>query len=181
MFKWLNGPGVNFKNPLPGSTNYLNAYDYSGELIRVKDRGERKPSDDDTPATEDAEMPSTSEMNLQGNKPIPKESLDDLMPFPQNRQFRSQPVLSEEFKDEIYERVVRQGQHIRRVCNDLHVDMARVGAVVRLKAIEEQWKQQVSLFRNFSEREQAIPIFRLEPTMSRRRAMMRQNSKPDFD
>ena len=38
MFNWLNGPGAAFRNPLPGSTNYLNAYDPSGRLIRLTEK-----------------------------------------------------------------------------------------------------------------------------------------------
>ena len=143
MFKWLNGPGANFKNPLPGSTNYLNAYDASGKLIRATQEDSKRRSYEDTPATEDGDIPSISEMNLQGDEPLPPESLDDLMPFPLNREFRSQPVLSEEFKQEIYDRVVKHGHPVRRVSSELQVEMRRVGAVVRLKAVEEQWKQEV--------------------------------------
>ncbi|KAL8824897.1 MAG: hypothetical protein Q9191_004750 [Dirinaria sp. TL-2023a] len=150
MFKWLNGPGANFKNPLPGSTNYLNAYDSQGQLIRAMEDGSiggRKYNQNDTTppnATDDeADMPSKSEMvNLKGNKPLPPETLDDLLPFPLNRQFRSAPVLSEEFKDEIYQRVVTQGHPVRRVSSEMNVEMRRVGAVVRLKALEKQWEEQ---------------------------------------
>ena len=141
MFSWLNGPGANFKHPLPGSTNYLNAYDPSGRLIRATNR--QRPSGSDSTA-EDDETGGSLEKNLQVGKGIPKESLDDLMPFPMNRQFRSQPVLSEEFKDEIFKRW-KDGYSVRRVSSDLQVEMRRVGAVIRLKAVEEQWKSEVSL------------------------------------
>ena len=139
MFSWLNGPGANFRNPLPGSTNYLNAYDPNGRLIRATDRDRR--SDSDATSAED-DTGASMEKNLQGEKPIPKESLDDLMPFPMNRQFRSQPVLSEQFKDEIFQRW-KKGYSVRRMSSDLQVEMRRVGAVIRLKAVEEQWKNQV--------------------------------------
>jgi len=138
MFSWLNGPGANFRNPLPGSTNYLNAYDPNGRLVRATNRERR--SDSENPEDEAGSL--STEKNLQGDKPIPKESLDDLMPFPMNRQFRSQPVLSEDFKDEIYKRW-QNGESVRRVSADLQVEMRRVGAVIRLKAVEEQWKTQV--------------------------------------
>jgi hypothetical protein len=35
FFFWLATKGANFKNPLPGSTNYLGAYNANGELKRV--------------------------------------------------------------------------------------------------------------------------------------------------
>src|SRR5438876_3667391 len=34
MFRWLKGPGENFRNALPGSTNYLNSYNSQGRLWR---------------------------------------------------------------------------------------------------------------------------------------------------
>lgn len=34
MFAWLEGPGESFRHPLPGSTNYLSAYDRRGKLLR---------------------------------------------------------------------------------------------------------------------------------------------------
>jgi hypothetical protein len=38
MFAWLNGPGKVFRDPLPGSTNYLNAYTPDGKLVRVRQK-----------------------------------------------------------------------------------------------------------------------------------------------
>ena len=75
--------------------------------------------------------------------PLPKETAEDLMPFPMNRQFRSQAVLSEELKNAIYERVVVQGKSVRNVSAALGVEMRRVGAVVRLKAVEKEWETKV--------------------------------------
>lgn len=139
MFSWLNGPGANFKHPLPGSTNYLNAYDPNGRLIRATNR-ERSSNPEN--GSEDEDIGASSEKNLQVGKGIPKESLDDLMPFPMNRQFRSQPVLSEELKDEISKRW-KDGSSVRRISAELQVEMRRVGAVIRLKSVEEQWRREV--------------------------------------
>ena len=74
---------------------------------------------------------------------LPKETAPDLMPFPMNPKFRSQPVLSEELKDEIYKRVMEEKKSVRDVSAALGVEMRRVGAVVRLKAVEKQWEQEV--------------------------------------
>ena len=74
---------------------------------------------------------------------LPKEKAEDLMPFPLNPYFRSHPVLSEELKDEIYKRVMDEKRSVRDVSAALGVEMRRVGAVVRLKAIEKQWEQEV--------------------------------------
>ena len=161
MFRWLNGPGSAFRHPLPGSTNYLNAYDRSGKLIRAKDRSLKK-LDQDKEDKKDAED-GDQEMNEDGeivpektkktqeakvrktkNEPaLPEESVEDLIPFPLNHQFRSQHVLSEELKDTIYMRVMSEGQSVRNVSAALGVEMNRVAAVVRLKAVEKEWETQV--------------------------------------
>ena len=145
MFQWMNGPGSVFRNPLPGSTNYLGAYDKDGQLIRVKKRRPTSEGEDEAEADED-EGPLSRQKNLAGDEPIPREKPEDLIPFPLNRQFRSQPVLSEKLKDEIYERIVLQGQSVQVVSAELQVEMRRVGAVVRLKSVEKQWVHEVSPF-----------------------------------
>ena len=164
MFRWLNGPGNVFKQPLPGSTNYLNAYDQSGNLVRAKDspsgmndtgKAEKKDEgkDDDgasdievdveSATTRDKKSQRPSPKAMMDGVPLPKETAEDLMPFPMNRQFKSQNVLSEQLKDAIYDRVIVQGKSVRDVSAALGVEMRRVGAVVRLKAIEKQWEAQV--------------------------------------
>lgn len=149
MYDWLNGPGAVFKEPRPGSTNYLNAYDKEGHLLRTKKELQPPASsgDEDVLKFEDEdneESGSLKKDNARG--PVPPETPDDLMPFPHNRQFRSQPVLSEELKDEIWRQVVDLKKSVRAVSMDLNVEMSRVGAVVRLKAVEKQWVQQVRRF-----------------------------------
>ena len=155
MFSWLKGPGSAFKDPLPGSTNYISAYDAGGRLIR--DKGGRKPNDSGAKLDDEwGEIAETETgvggrdgseesktMNLAGGRPIPLEEAEDLMPFPKNSAFRSEAVLSEDLKDEIYKRVVEDKVSVRRVSADLLVDMRRVGAVVRLKAVEKEWEKQV--------------------------------------
>ncbi|KAL4888803.1 eukaryotic mitochondrial regulator protein-domain-containing protein [Aspergillus ambiguus] len=63
-------------------------------------------------------------------------------PFPLNPNFVSEPILSEELRNEIYERVVRKKKSVRAVSVELGVDMRRVGAVVRLVELERRMKQQ---------------------------------------
>lgn len=149
MFRWLNGPGAAFRDPLPGSTNYINAYDRDGRLIRLRKRAQDpSTADSDAGAQQDPDAnpnPNPLDVNIaDGGKPIPREQSDDLMPFPMNRKFRSLPVLSDELRDEIFSRVVEAGQSVRAVSADLGVEMRRVGAVVRLKSIEQQWEAEVS-------------------------------------
>ena len=147
MFRWLDGPGSVFKDPLPGSTNYLNAYDQSGRLIRASESNpkQKDPSDENSaplPGEEGSER-NSSEKNYAMEKSIPKEQLDDLVPFPLNRQFRSQPVLSDELRDEVWYRHSELKRSVRVISAELGIEMRRVGAVIRLKAVENEWVNEV--------------------------------------
>ncbi|KAL1957738.1 hypothetical protein VTO42DRAFT_5581 [Malbranchea cinnamomea] len=117
MFEWLNGPGAVFKNPLPGSTNYLSAYDRQGKLLRANE--------------------SEGEEREDGTS-LPKESKSDRRPFPLNPYFVSESVLSEELRNRIYEDVVVRKKSVRTVSVLYGVDMRRVAAVVRLVALEKK-------------------------------------------
>lgn len=147
MFRWLNGPGSVFRDPLPGSTNYLNAYDAGGNLIRLKsgrktedaEAGDRRGDEEELPAIPGEESVKDDSKNYIDGKAIPRETADDLMPFPLNKEFRSQSVLSEALKDEIFRRVTKDGKSVKVVSAEMGVEMSRVGAVVRLKSVEQEW------------------------------------------
>ena len=158
MFRWLSGPGEVFKQPLPGSTNYLNAYDRSGNLLRARDADEGKKTGneqnqsepgmevkDEGEEDEAVDQRKTSKRSKTSNEKLglPKENSEDLMPFPMNPAFRSQAVLSEELKDAIWRRVMEEGKSVRDVSAALGVEMRRVAAVVRLKGVEKEWERQV--------------------------------------
>lgn len=164
MYRWLNGPGEVFRQPLPGSTNYLNAYDRSGNLLRAQSASVgAKAKDTEQEKNEEREEVEEQEegeerANREGKDAsisraiseakrelsvLPKETAEDLMPFPMNRQFRSQPVLSEELKDAIWKRVMEDWKSVRDTSAVLNVEMKRVAAVVRLKAVEKEWEKQV--------------------------------------
>lgn len=171
MYRWLNGPGAVFRHPLPGSTNYLSAYDRDGRLHRAKGNSlgtnEQDSEENQDKVRKDEEVdedgdivpkqtPESKEARIEERKEgrrLPKEDTEDLMPFPINRQFRSQPVLSEELKDAIYGGVMVEGQSVRYVSAKLGVEMNRVGAVVRLKAVEKEWEKQVC----YSDEEEIFP------------------------
>jgi len=142
LFQWLTGLGNVYYAPLPGSTNYMGAYDKFGELRRaVEARSDRKELQSKANA-EGREFGNGEKSTI---TTLPPESGRDLMPFPGNQQFRSQAVLSEGLREEIWERVMRQGHSVRQVSAALSVEMSRVGAVVRLKEIEKEWQRIVSL------------------------------------
>lgn len=68
------------------------------------------------------------------------------MPFPANPEFKSQAVLSEQARELIWKAIMEQGQPIKAVSARYSVDMRRVAAVLRMKAIEKKWKTEVGIF-----------------------------------
>ena len=74
---------------------------------------------------------------------LPPETAEDLRPFPLNQYFRSQPVLSEDLREAIYQRVKRDGATVSLASVEFGVSNDRVGAVVRLKQMEKEWVAQV--------------------------------------
>ncbi|ERF72218.1 hypothetical protein EPUS_02105 [Endocarpon pusillum Z07020] len=120
MFSWLNSHGKNFLDPVEGKTNYLTDYDK---------RGFRRHKEPDA-AGEQADSPAREK----GAREEPRR------PFPLNEHFFSQPILSEELREEIWRRVKVDKKSIRNVSVELGVEMRRVGAVVRLQELEKQWR-----------------------------------------
>ncbi|KAF2004031.1 hypothetical protein P154DRAFT_519619 [Amniculicola lignicola CBS 123094] len=176
FYEWLNGPGAQLKEPLPGSTNYLGAYDKYGNLVRASPAWQRKsraelqrekemkqaepvvkaePVKAETEKTEGASegQEEVDELEMQtrrdeeakrketkdDDQQLPPETAEDLRPFPQNRFFRSQPVLSEDLREAIYQRVKRDGATVSLASVEFGVSNERVGAVVRLKQMEKEW------------------------------------------
>jgi hypothetical protein len=173
MNAWLNGPGKAFRDPLPGSTNYLSAYNRQGQLIRSKREEKTALSDpllDESEtsiqAREQEEGVSQEmikqralerekrreerrEMEARGG--LPRERQSDLRPYPLNQQFRSQSVLSEELREKIYKMVVAEGIDLKAVSAMFSVDVRRVAAVVRLMTMEKTWVEEVSYMIHFLE------------------------------
>lgn len=71
------------------------------------------------------------------------EGSDKARPFPNNQSFFSEPILSEELRNEVYNRVVEQKKSARVVSVELGVDMKRIAAVVRLVELEKRQRAQV--------------------------------------
>jgi hypothetical protein len=67
-------------------------------------------------------------------------------PFPHNPLFKSHPVLDENAREQVWNRVIRQGETIKAVSAELGVDITRVAAIVRLKEVEKDWLAKVSRF-----------------------------------
>lgn len=64
-------------------------------------------------------------------------------PFPNNPNFVSESILSEELRNEVYNRVVEEKKSVRAVSMDLGIDMKRIAAVVRLVELEKRQREQV--------------------------------------
>lgn len=173
----MNGPGRALKEPLPGSTNYLGAYDKYGNLVRAgpgwrrgdpvapKTPKQPEPTDekaaDETAASDETDLdaleaairtgeptgqdakPKKDELEDEDTDELPPETAEDLRPFPLNSFFRSQPVLSEELREAIYQRVKKDGATVPLASVEYGVSNERVGAVVRLKQMEKEWISQV--------------------------------------
>lgn len=169
MFAWLRGPGKSLRNPLPGSSNYLSAYDRQGQLLRARqnEEDEQKQDEFDVDEAEEAiqtrereagvgeeeileraeqrELRRTARVEAEQRDGIPKERQSDLRPYPLNRDFRSQPVLSEELRKQIHHLVAERGVDLKSVSAAFGVDIRRVAAVVRLMEVENQWVKEVSV------------------------------------
>ncbi|KAM0450556.1 hypothetical protein ACHAPV_004836 [Trichoderma viride] len=63
-------------------------------------------------------------------------------PFPLNPLFRSQPVLDEQTRELIWDKVIMRGEALKAVSAEMGVDVRRVAAVVRLKEVEKQWERE---------------------------------------
>lgn len=72
---------------------------------------------------------------------LPPETSSDRVPFPLNKSFISQPVLSERFRKEIWKAVIIDGKSVRQVSAAYNVEMSRVGAVVRLMEVQKEWER----------------------------------------
>lgn len=64
-------------------------------------------------------------------------------PFPSNPAFISQPVLSEEARELIWNKVMVKWEGVKAVSAELGVDQRRVAAVVRMKEVEKDWEAKV--------------------------------------
>lgn len=115
----------------------MGAYNADGKLKRVVESAAdaRK---DGVPKPD-----SQNEPDANGNKELPPQTARDMIPFPGNRKFISQSVLSEELRELIWTKIMQDAKSVREVSAELGVEMSRVGAVVRLKEIEKEWERAV--------------------------------------
>jgi hypothetical protein len=167
FYAWLNGPGRPLKQPIPNSTNYLGAYDRFGNLVRAgpgwqaqqrkkkassADKGEEATSLEGQESDEPEmavrrleEEANKTQKKGEEEERLPPETLEDLRPFPLNKYFRSQAVLSEELREAIYQYMADpvEPHTVPGTSSQFGVSNERVGAVFRLKQMEKEWIAQV--------------------------------------
>jgi len=134
LFRWLNQIGLNFESPAVGSTNYLGAFNAEGKLRRGGGK-----EDDETEQQGGQRGAQAGEAKEPKKKAIPPETPRDLRPFPLNHEFRSQPVLTPEFREKIWMMAVVDQISVRDISWKVGVEMNRVAAVIRLVEIEKEW------------------------------------------
>jgi hypothetical protein len=126
----------------------MGAYNAQGQLKRVVENAaarEREKKKAEATVNNPSKAATADERKEEDNKgTIPPENTRDLMPFPLNRSFISQAVLSDELREEIWKRIMKDSKSVREVSAELGVEMSRVGAVVRLKEVEKEWERVVS-------------------------------------
>jgi len=116
----------------------------SGRGRQDDEENEENEEDEEGYENEDPDQEGPNETGKNVKSDLAPETQEDLRPFPLNRFFRSEPVLSEELRHEIFRRVAEKNQSVREVSIALNVEMARVGAVVRLMLVEQDWLRHVS-------------------------------------
>lgn len=151
MYAWLESQGAAFRDHIPGSTNYLGAYNKSGVLLRMsrsrQGAGEQPKTGQDRDLQEINNADGLENIETKSNTKeysateIPPETRFDRIPFPSHKDYVSEQVLSEEFRENIWYKVMKEGLTVREVSALTSVEMSRVGAVVRMKEIEKTWRR----------------------------------------
>jgi len=111
---------------------------------RQDGEGDEEGLDSEDPDQDNDTGSRNSDTGKKVKSELAPETQEDLRPFPLNRFFRSEPVLSEALRHEIFRRVMEKNQSVREVSIAVNVEMARVGAVVRLMTVEQDWIRHVS-------------------------------------
>lgn len=128
----------------------MGAYNKQGQLTRVvqaaREKGrENKKGGQEAKGEQDSASNSAENPEAKKDAEIPPETARDHAPFPMNRTFISQPVLTSAFQHHIWRKIIHEGKSVREVSAETNVEMSRVAAVVRLLEIEHEWKRIVRI------------------------------------
>ena len=139
-------PGENVKDAPDAQPKPVIPAAVDGAEVKVEDTLKATPDGqesadklDEAVALQEKEEKKTQKKDGTEEGRLPPETLEDLRPFPLNRYFRSQPVLSEELREAIYQFVTRDGHSLQLASTSFGVSNERIGAVVRLKQMEKEW------------------------------------------
>lgn len=122
----------------------MGAYNKQGELIRVVQAAREKAQENkkkEATGEQDSASNDSENPDAKTDVEIPPETARDHAPFPMNRTFISQPVLTSAFQHYIWRKIIYEGKSVREVSAETDVEMSRVAAVVRLLEIEHEWKR----------------------------------------
>ncbi|KAF2665443.1 hypothetical protein BT63DRAFT_459018 [Microthyrium microscopicum] len=157
FLEWLNLEGTQYMRPT-GEPHYL-------QPMRVQKRKNKEKEDAALEAVEQEEDTKKGKGDSDRRKGL------DNIPFPSNPFFKSQKVLSEAIKEQIYQSVALKGQSVRDASSYYRVSMERVGAVVRMKQMERDWMEQ--------KREKLAPNFSTEIMKMLPQTMMQKDGRPE--
>lgn len=114
--------------------------DDASEQEKPREEDEDEEGLDEAEKQERKEAREAEQTDAKANqRKLPPAKAGDLRPFPLNNDFRSQSVLSEELREEVWRQVVEEKQTVATVSAVFGIDMRRVAAVVRLKTVEKDW------------------------------------------
>lgn len=141
------GPGYQRGAAKPKESGATKLTETTNEAATSTEETKSPEGQESLEALEDAARQEQAEEKdeKQDDSVLPPETQEDLRPFPLNSYFRSQPVLSEDLREAIYQRVKRDGATVSLASVEFGVSNERVGAVVRLKQMEKEWVAQVCL------------------------------------
>jgi hypothetical protein len=142
------GPGYQRGAAKPQESGETKLTETTNEAVVSKEETKTPEGQESLEALEDAARKEQAEKKdeEQDDSVLPPETQEDLRPFPLNQYFRSQPVLSEDLREAIYQRVKRDGATVSLASVEFGVSNERVGAVVRLKQMEKEWVAQVCFY-----------------------------------
>jgi hypothetical protein len=142
------GPGYQRGAAKPQESGETKLTETTNEAVVSTEETKTPEGQESLEALEDAARKEQAEKKdeEQDDSVLPPETQEDLRPFPLNQYFRSQPVLSEDLREAIYQRVKRDGATVSLASVEFGVSNERVGAVVRLKQMEKEWVAQVCFY-----------------------------------
>jgi hypothetical protein len=164
MWAWFAGAGKQFKRPTGVGPIYLgeasrrgrqrddeNEQQVEEELEEESNASSNAPAAEEVAVQDGAHLSPAKQrastlrrMSNAANESSTQNRRQPLRPFPENMYFHSEPVLGEDLREAIFERVKVRGFSVREASEFFKVSMERIAAVVRMKQMERNWLKEVS-------------------------------------